>query len=104
MRRVLWRPPSDITVESVSEELRALGAREWQIAITAPILTEASLNPQPLPPRSPKSRGPRRPRNGPRRLKAGFPRLGPTPAHKQALPARPPLSDVSEGPPETRHT
>ncbi|GAA5188441.1 ribonuclease D [Arthrobacter gyeryongensis] len=54
MRRVLWRPPSDITVESVSEELRALGAREWQIAITAPILTEASLNPQPLPPKEPK--------------------------------------------------
>ncbi|GAB3560013.1 ribonuclease D [Arthrobacter alkaliphilus] len=54
MRRVLWRPPSDITVESISEELRALGAREWQIAITAPILTEASLNPQPLPPKEPK--------------------------------------------------
>ena len=54
MRRVLWRPPSDITVESVSEELRALGARDWQIAITAPILTEASLNPQPLPPKEPK--------------------------------------------------
>lgn len=54
MRRVLWRPPSEITVESVSEELRALGAREWQIAITAPILAEASLNPQPLPPKEPK--------------------------------------------------
>ncbi|GAB2718377.1 HRDC domain-containing protein [Arthrobacter bambusae] len=54
MRRVLWRPPSEITVESVSEELRALGAREWQIAITAPILAEASLNPHPLPPKEPK--------------------------------------------------
>ncbi|WP_284752038.1 HRDC domain-containing protein [Arthrobacter sp. efr-133-R2A-120] len=54
MRRVLWRPPSEITAESVSEELRALGAREWQIAITAPILAEASLNPQPLPPKEPK--------------------------------------------------
>lgn len=54
LRRVLWRPPSDITVESIAEELRALGARDWQIAITAPIITEASLNPQPLPPKEPK--------------------------------------------------
>src|SRR5207249_3917241 len=54
LRRVLWRPPSDITVESVTEELRVLGAREWQIAVTAPIITEASLNPQPLPPKEPK--------------------------------------------------
>lgn len=54
MRRVLWRPPSDITVESIAEELRVLGAREWQIAITAPIITEASLHPQPLPPKEPK--------------------------------------------------
>ncbi|MBT8159435.1 MULTISPECIES: HRDC domain-containing protein [Arthrobacter] len=55
LRRVLWRPPLDVTVESVAEELRALGAREWQIAITAPIITEATLNPQPLPPKESRS-------------------------------------------------
>ena len=49
LRRVLWRPPSDITPETVGAELRELGAREWQIAITAPILAEASLHPDRLP-------------------------------------------------------
>ncbi len=56
LRRVLWRPPSDITRETVAAELRELGAREWQIAITAPILAEASLNPQPLPPKEAKEK------------------------------------------------
>jgi ribonuclease D len=56
LRRVLWRPPSDITTETVAAELRELGAREWQIAITAPILAEASRNPQPLPPKEARER------------------------------------------------
>lgn len=49
LRRVLWRPPSDISTETIAAELRELGAREWQIAIAAPLLAEASLHPEPLP-------------------------------------------------------
>ncbi|MHA7289487.1 HRDC domain-containing protein [Arthrobacter sp. MDT3-24] len=49
LRRVAWRPPSGITEEAVAAELRALGAREWQIGVVAPLLTDAFLNPQPLP-------------------------------------------------------
>jgi ribonuclease D len=54
LRRVAWRPPAEITEAAVAEELRMLGAREWQIEMTAPIITEAFLNPQPLPPKEPK--------------------------------------------------
>ncbi|BAS08610.1 ribonuclease D [Arthrobacter sp. Hiyo4] len=49
LRRVAWRPPSGITEETVAAELRALGAREWQIGVVAPLLTDAFLNPRPLP-------------------------------------------------------
>ena len=34
---------------AVGEELAALGARPWQIEITAPILTTAILDPKPIP-------------------------------------------------------
>lgn len=54
LRRVAWRPPRDITQESIAAELRALGAREWQISLTAPLMTAAFLNPQPVPPKEPK--------------------------------------------------
>lgn len=49
LRRVAWRPPSEITDESVALELRTLGAREWQVGLVSPLITEAFLNPQPLP-------------------------------------------------------
>ncbi|GAC1382667.1 MAG: ribonuclease D [Pseudarthrobacter sp.] len=49
LRRVAWRPPSDINDETVAAELRSLGAREWQIGLVAPVITEAFLNPEPLP-------------------------------------------------------
>ncbi|MET3204330.1 MULTISPECIES: HRDC domain-containing protein [unclassified Arthrobacter] len=49
LRRVAWRPPSDITEEAVSADLRTLGAREWQVGVVAPLLTDAFLNPQPRP-------------------------------------------------------
>ncbi len=49
LRRVCWRPPSDITQESVAAQLAELGARSWQIEITAPMLTEALAHPDPLP-------------------------------------------------------
>jgi ribonuclease D len=49
LRRVAWRPPSDLDEEGVATELRALGAREWQIGLVAPLITDAFLNPRPLP-------------------------------------------------------
>jgi ribonuclease D len=49
LRRVAWRPPADISQETVAVELRTLGAREWQVGVVAPLLTAAFLNPEPLP-------------------------------------------------------
>jgi ribonuclease D len=43
IRRVLWSPPPDPTLESVTEVLLAMGARQWQIDIAGPML-EASIN------------------------------------------------------------
>jgi ribonuclease D len=51
LRRIAWRPPADTNPLSVAEELRGLGARPWQVEIVAPLITEAFLNPQPLPPK-----------------------------------------------------
>jgi ribonuclease D len=51
---VAWRPPADIDEPSVAEELRKLGAREWQVGMVAPLITAAFLNPQPLPLKEPK--------------------------------------------------
>ena len=51
LRRVLWKPPDADRADmetAVSEELAALGARPWQIGITAPILTTAILDPKPI--------------------------------------------------------
>ncbi len=45
IRRVLWSPPPDPTLESISETLLALGARQWQVDITGPILEEAINRP-----------------------------------------------------------
>jgi ribonuclease D len=45
IRRVLWSPPPDPTLESIAEELLALGARQWQIDIVCPILEEAINRP-----------------------------------------------------------
>ncbi len=50
LRRVLWKPPvaerSDMDV-AVAAELAGFGARPWQIAITAPMITRAILDPNP---------------------------------------------------------
>ena len=48
LRRVLWTPPADPTLDSVSSALLELGARRWQIDIAGPILEEA-IN-RPIPP------------------------------------------------------
>ena len=45
IRRVLWSPPPDPTLGSITEQLRALGARQWQIEIAGPILEEAINRP-----------------------------------------------------------
>ncbi len=46
LRRVLWKPPSadrsDLEV-AVVEELTSMGARRWQVEITAPMITRAIL-------------------------------------------------------------
>lgn len=56
LRRVMWKPPvpadsTGLDVEAVqaavAEELRRLGARAWQVEITAPMLAEAVLDPRP---------------------------------------------------------
>jgi ribonuclease D len=45
IRRVLWSPPSDSTIDSVTAALIALGARQWQVDIVSPILEEAINRP-----------------------------------------------------------
>jgi ribonuclease D len=41
LRRMLWTPPHDPTLESICAALRKLGARQWQIDIAGPIVEEA---------------------------------------------------------------
>jgi ribonuclease D len=41
IRRLAWSPPSDPTLEVVSTFLRDHGAREWQLSLTAEVLTDA---------------------------------------------------------------
>lgn len=49
LRRLAWRPPAEITLESISVTLADLGARPWQVEKTAAVLTVAFLDPDPLP-------------------------------------------------------
>ena len=41
VRRLAWQPPAELTDETVAETLRGYGAREWQIGLLVPALTEA---------------------------------------------------------------
>jgi ribonuclease D len=41
VRRLAWTPPDPVDEETVTAALTALGARNWQIALTAPGLTAA---------------------------------------------------------------
>ena len=41
LRRVLWEPPEDGGADAVAATLIRLGARPWQVQLTAPILSEA---------------------------------------------------------------
>ncbi len=49
LRRIAWRPPDEISLETVSAALAELGARPWQIEQIAAIITVAFLDPDPLP-------------------------------------------------------
>jgi ribonuclease D len=50
IRRLAWSPPSDPTLDVVSTFLRDHGAREWQIGLTAEILTDAMTAEAPVKP------------------------------------------------------
>ncbi|HKN98419.1 MAG TPA: ribonuclease D, partial [Pseudonocardiaceae bacterium] len=41
VRRTCWEPPANLTEDAVADTLRAGGAREWQIRLTATALTTA---------------------------------------------------------------
>lgn len=41
LRRVAWTPPAEISLESVSEALRELGARPWQLDVSAQSIAQA---------------------------------------------------------------
>ena len=41
LRRLLWTPPADLSESGVATALTGLGARPWQVAITAPIIARA---------------------------------------------------------------
>ncbi len=41
VRRLAWQPPADRSPEAIALRLRELGAREWQIALTSPLLASA---------------------------------------------------------------
>jgi ribonuclease D len=41
LRRLVWDPPPDSNVETVAKVLRGHGARDWQVALTAPVVSAA---------------------------------------------------------------
>jgi ribonuclease D len=47
LRRMLWAPPADPTLASLSASLLELGARQWQVDIAAPIIETAINHPAP---------------------------------------------------------
>lgn len=44
LRRVAWQPPTPPTAEAIALRLSQLGARDWQIGITAPIIASAFVD------------------------------------------------------------
>ena len=58
LRRIAWRPPAEITLESIGAALAELGARRWQIENVAAIITVAFLDPEPLPEKGQAARQP----------------------------------------------
>ncbi|RZU61176.1 HRDC domain-containing protein [Zhihengliuella halotolerans] len=47
LRRISWHPPQPIDPDTIAAALRELGAREWQVRLTSPIITVAFLDPEP---------------------------------------------------------
>jgi ribonuclease D len=47
VRRVMWEP-GGADLSAIGDQLRELGAREWQIELTAPMLLDAILSAQPV--------------------------------------------------------
>jgi ribonuclease D len=45
IRRLAWSPPDDVTEPVVADVLRGLGARQWQVQLTAAALAEALVSP-----------------------------------------------------------
>lgn len=45
LRRLLWRPPEQITEETVDERLAGYGARPWQREQTVPLITRILIDP-----------------------------------------------------------
>ncbi|MFD2764748.1 ribonuclease D [Micromonospora eburnea] len=45
IRRLAWQPPEEITENTVADTLRTSGAREWQITLLLPTLTQALTGP-----------------------------------------------------------
>jgi ribonuclease D len=45
VRRLAWRPPAEVDVETVTAFLREVGARPWQVELTAAALAAALLSP-----------------------------------------------------------
>jgi ribonuclease D len=41
VRRLCWDPPQELSQSNVEQVLRGLGARQWQVELTAMVLTEA---------------------------------------------------------------
>jgi len=46
VRRLCWEPPEDLTADSVQEVLTGLGARRWQVSLTAAALARALVRVQ----------------------------------------------------------
>jgi ribonuclease D len=44
LRAIAWRPPQPATAEHIALRLKELGARDWQIGITAPIIAAAFVD------------------------------------------------------------
>ena len=44
LRRVAWQPPAPATPEAIALRLKELGARDWQLGITAPIISAAFVD------------------------------------------------------------
>lgn len=57
LRRIAWRPPARIDPETITAALEDLGARPWQVEQTAPIITVAFLDPEPLPKKGAAAKG-----------------------------------------------